>query len=83
MIGGAKLVNLPVCRQEIAPQSAPQECLEPVELLVQTGPWTRWVKRAVDLIAVFVGGLLILPFLLTVGLLVWLESGGGPIFYAD
>jgi Undecaprenyl-phosphate galactose phosphotransferase WbaP len=45
-------------------------------------PWALRAKRAVDLIATAVGGTLVLPLLLVLGLLIYLESGG-PIFYAD
>lgn len=44
-------------------------------------PWTRRTKRALDLCATIVGGILILPLLLTLSLLVWLESRG-PVFYS-
>jgi Undecaprenyl-phosphate galactose phosphotransferase WbaP len=39
-------------------------------------------KRAADLVATVVGGVLILPFLLLLALLVYLESRG-PVFYRD
>jgi Undecaprenyl-phosphate galactose phosphotransferase WbaP len=39
-------------------------------------------KRALDLAATIVGGVLILPLILILSLLVWLESRG-PVFYAD
>lgn len=39
-------------------------------------------KRILDLAATVVGGALVLPLLLALSLLVWLESGG-PIFYRD
>jgi Undecaprenyl-phosphate galactose phosphotransferase WbaP len=45
-------------------------------------PWALRAKRAADLIATVVGGTLILPFLLAIALLVYLESRG-PIFYRD
>ena len=45
-------------------------------------PQIRRIKRTLDLVATTIGGLLILPLLLTISMLVWLESGG-PVFYAD
>ncbi|CAN5808978.1 undecaprenyl-phosphate galactose phosphotransferase WbaP [soil metagenome] len=45
-------------------------------------PWALRIKRIVDLCATVVGGALILPFLLVISLLVYLESGG-PVFYKD
>ncbi len=45
-------------------------------------PWALRTKRIVDLCATVVGGFLILPLLLLLALLVYLESGG-PIFYND
>ena len=44
-------------------------------------PSVRRVKRALDLMATLTGGLLILPLLLALGLLVWLESRGS-VFYS-
>ena len=43
-------------------------------------PSVRRAKRALDLVATMAGGLLVLPLLLVLCLLVWLESGG-PVFY--
>ena len=45
-------------------------------------PWALRTKRALDVIATIVGGTLILPFLLVLALLIYLESGR-PIFYKD
>lgn len=45
-------------------------------------PWVRRIKRALDLAATAVGGVLVFPVLLMLCLLVWMESGG-PVFYAD
>ena len=45
-------------------------------------PWALRTKRALDVIATMVGGTLILPFLLVLALLIYLESGR-PIFYKD
>ena len=45
-------------------------------------PWALRTKRALDVIATLVGGTLILPFLLVLALLIYLESGR-PIFYKD
>lgn len=44
-------------------------------------PSVRRVKRALDVLATVLGGALILPFLVVLALLVWLESGR-PIFYS-
>lgn len=44
--------------------------------------WTQRSKRAVDLLATSIGGILALPLILILCLLVWLESGR-PIFYKD
>jgi Undecaprenyl-phosphate galactose phosphotransferase WbaP len=43
-------------------------------------PSVRRAKRALDIAATVVGGVLILPLFLALCLLVWLESGG-PVFY--
>jgi len=43
-------------------------------------PSVRRTKRVVDVIAVLTGGVLILPLILAISLLVWLEAGG-PVFY--
>jgi Undecaprenyl-phosphate galactose phosphotransferase WbaP len=43
-------------------------------------PWVLRAKRLLDLAATLVGGILILPLLLTICLLVWVDSRG-PIFY--
>lgn len=45
-------------------------------------PWTRRIKRALDLFGVVVGGLLISPLLLTLVVLIKLDSPG-PAFYAS
>jgi len=45
-------------------------------------PWALRVKRVADVVATVVGGALILPLILVLALLVYLESGG-PIFYTD
>jgi Undecaprenyl-phosphate galactose phosphotransferase WbaP len=45
-------------------------------------PWALRAKRATDLIATTVGGILVLPLLLALALLVYLESRG-PVFYKD
>ncbi len=44
--------------------------------------WAQRVKRALDVAATVVGGILILPLILSLCLLVRIESGG-PVFYAD
>jgi Undecaprenyl-phosphate galactose phosphotransferase WbaP len=45
-------------------------------------PWAQRAKRVLDVAAILVGGALVLPLLLVLSLLVWLESGGS-VFYAD
>jgi Undecaprenyl-phosphate galactose phosphotransferase WbaP len=45
-------------------------------------PWALRTKRALDLIATVIGGTLILPLLLMLALLIYLESGS-PVFYTD
>ena len=45
-------------------------------------PWVLRVKRAMDLMATALGGILVLPLLLVLCILVRFE-GGGPIFYTD
>jgi Undecaprenyl-phosphate galactose phosphotransferase WbaP len=45
-------------------------------------PWARWAKRVLDLAATVLGGALVLPLLLVIALLVYVESGR-PIFYTD
>jgi Undecaprenyl-phosphate galactose phosphotransferase WbaP len=45
-------------------------------------PWALRTKRTLDLGVTVVGGVLVLPLILVLSLLVWLESGG-PVFYAD
>lgn len=45
-------------------------------------PWAQRSKRLLDVGATLIGGALILPLLLMLSLLVWLESGR-PIFYSD
>ena len=43
-------------------------------------PWALRAKRVVDLVATVIGGALILPCLLMICLLVWIDSGG-QVFY--
>ena len=45
-------------------------------------PWALRSKRVLDLVATIFGGALILPLILILSVLVWLESGG-PVFYRD
>ena len=45
-------------------------------------PWALRAKRAFDLVATTVGGILILPVVMVLALFVYLESGG-PVFYKD
>jgi Undecaprenyl-phosphate galactose phosphotransferase WbaP len=45
-------------------------------------PWALRAKRAADVVATLVGGALILPFILVLTLLIYLESGA-PVFYVD
>ncbi len=45
-------------------------------------PWALRAKRVMDLCATVIGGILVLPILLVLALLVYLESGG-PVFYRD
>jgi Undecaprenyl-phosphate galactose phosphotransferase WbaP len=45
-------------------------------------PWARRAKRVLDLVATLAGGALVLPLLLMIALLVYLESGR-PVFYTD
>jgi Undecaprenyl-phosphate galactose phosphotransferase WbaP len=45
-------------------------------------PWALRAKRVADVVATVVGGALILPLILVLALLVYLESGG-PVFYTD
>jgi Undecaprenyl-phosphate galactose phosphotransferase WbaP len=45
-------------------------------------PWAQRLKRVLDVVATMVGGALILPLILVLSLLVWIESRGS-IFYAD
>ena len=45
-------------------------------------PWAQRSRRALDLLATLVGAVFVLPIMLVLCLLVWLESRG-PIFYAD
>ena len=45
-------------------------------------PWAQRLKRVLDVIVTVLGGLLVLPLILMLCLLVWIESRG-PIFYAD
>ena len=43
-------------------------------------PWVRRTKRALDFVLTVTGGMFVLPLLLALCLLVWLESRG-PVFY--
>jgi Undecaprenyl-phosphate galactose phosphotransferase WbaP len=45
-------------------------------------PWAQRIKRTLDVAATVIGGALILPIVLSLCLLVRMESGG-PIFYTD
>ena len=45
-------------------------------------PWALRAKRAADLAATLLGGVLVLPLLGVLALLVYLETGG-PVFYTD
>jgi Undecaprenyl-phosphate galactose phosphotransferase WbaP len=45
-------------------------------------PWAQRFKRASDVAATVVGGVLIFPLILVLSLLVWAESRG-PVFYTD
>ena len=45
-------------------------------------PWALRAKRVADVLATIVGGALVLPLILVLALLVYLESGG-PVFYTD
>ena len=45
-------------------------------------PWALRSKRVLDLVATICGGILVLPLILILSVLVWLESGG-PVFYRD
>jgi Undecaprenyl-phosphate galactose phosphotransferase WbaP len=45
-------------------------------------PWAQRSKRVLDIMVTVLGGFLILPLILILCLLVWIESRG-PIFYAD
>jgi len=45
-------------------------------------PWAQRSKRALDIFATVVGGVLVFPIILMISLLVLAESGG-PIFYSD
>src|SRR5215212_5593447 len=45
-------------------------------------PWSQRLKRVLDVGAAAVGGVLVLPLVLMLSLLVWMESRG-PIFYSD
>jgi Undecaprenyl-phosphate galactose phosphotransferase WbaP len=45
-------------------------------------PWAQRLKRAMDIGATAVGGALVIPLILMLSLLVWVETGG-PIFYRD
>ena len=44
--------------------------------------WAQRLKRVLDLGMILFGGMLVLPLLLVLSALVWLESGG-PVFYKD
>jgi Undecaprenyl-phosphate galactose phosphotransferase WbaP len=45
-------------------------------------PWALRTKRVTDLVATAVGGAVVLPLLIVLALVVYLESGG-PVFYKD
>jgi Undecaprenyl-phosphate galactose phosphotransferase WbaP len=45
-------------------------------------PWAQRVKRVMDVVATLLGGALILPLILLLSLLVWMESRR-PVFYKD
>jgi Undecaprenyl-phosphate galactose phosphotransferase WbaP len=45
-------------------------------------PWALRAKRLIDLVATLIGGTLILPLVLALGLLIYLQSGG-PVLYRD
>jgi len=45
-------------------------------------PWAQRLKRVLDVGATTVGGIFVLPLILVLSLLVWIESRG-PIFYRD
>jgi Undecaprenyl-phosphate galactose phosphotransferase WbaP len=45
-------------------------------------PWAQRIKRAGDICTTVVGGALVLPLILVLSLLVWIESRG-PVFYTD
>jgi Undecaprenyl-phosphate galactose phosphotransferase WbaP len=42
--------------------------------------WNLWLKRLVDICVLFIGGILVLPFLLIIGLLIKIDSPG-PVLY--
>jgi Undecaprenyl-phosphate galactose phosphotransferase WbaP len=44
--------------------------------------WNQWIKRLIDILLVFLGGSIILPFLLVLSLLIKLNSPG-PVFYTQ
>lgn len=46
-------------------------------------PWALRIKRAFDLGCTVIGGVLILPLILVLLAVVFLESRGGPVFYKD
>lgn len=46
-------------------------------------PWAQRSKRVLDIGATVVGGALILPLIVMLSLLVWVELRGGPVFYRD
>lgn len=45
-------------------------------------PWALRAKRVADLVSTVIGGILVLPLLLVLAALVFVESGG-PVFYKD
>jgi Undecaprenyl-phosphate galactose phosphotransferase WbaP len=45
-------------------------------------PWAQRFKRVLDISATVVGGVLVLPLIMMLSLLVWIESGR-PVFYMD
>jgi Undecaprenyl-phosphate galactose phosphotransferase WbaP len=46
-------------------------------------PWALRLKRALDVLLTVLGGVVILPLLAVLGLLVYLDSPGGKVFYKD
>ncbi len=46
-------------------------------------PWALRLKRALDILLTVLGGVVLLPLLALLGLLVYLDSRGGKVFYKD